>query len=562
MDNGSKYIQVIVPLKLRWNPWYTADFEVRRGMMVSVTLSGRKYFAVVINISETPPEGIRNILPARAADGLGDITENELAFWEFISTYYLCTIGEVFKYAYPSVKIRSELTVSRIRQRMEDSRDKARQAAEAKIARLKLSLKATADSLSLRHSDNVRQRLLDKKAGILSKIRAAETELAACMPRRPHPERTLSFRPETSAPETVIGPDRTAFYISGIEYALSNNSSVLVLEPEYDPVSSMELELRERFGGILLTYNPGQTQTQNRLVCSTIREEGTPHIILGTRSAVFLPFRELGLVIVNEEQDLSYKQRDRAPRFNARDAASILSTIFGAKLMMGTNAPSLETYYNCLCGKYTMRHTDVCRRSEVEIVEIPAERRKNGMSGLFSRKALKKILETEGNIVIVRGWEKEDDISQQLSSIIPGREFCIMSYSSARKSDSKSELTIVLQADFTFSRTDFRSDEKAFQVLSALKDKTRKLVIQTSNASHPVLRCIESGDWEMLYNSLLEERKEYNLPPYTRISDIITEDGTLIKRVPMERGDKSLAEKKKRLFEQYGKTFILDVDPL
>ncbi|MCQ2159154.1 MAG: hypothetical protein MJY43_04970 [Bacteroidales bacterium] len=562
MDESVRYIQVIVPVKLEWAPWYSACFDVRVGQMVSVTLIGRKYTAVVVHISESAPADIKKILPATPAEGLPLVSEKELELWKFISEYYLCTIGEVFKCAYPAMKVKSEEIAARNRERKELARSARIRKLNASISVLKSRLESNSLKLTSRHNETVTQRLKLERASILDRIRTAEKEMEELKTVAEETQNRLSFIQEPVKPEEYVGYDRIPFYISRIEEALSNGSSILILEPEFDLASSMEKKLRDRFGSILLTFNSRQTASAKRLVCSTVRDGSRPHIVLGTRNAIFLPFKELGLVIVDEEQDISYKQRDNSPRFNARDTASYLCRLFGARLVLGSCAPSLETYYNCLSGKYSMTMDPLHRETGVDLVDLPSERRKNGVKGLFSRISLKRISEADGEIIVVRGWEKEEDIASQLSSLFPGRQFRTLSFSSAKKYSGDSALTIILQADFVFSQTDFRSDEKAFQTLSVLKEKTKTLVVQTSNAMHPVFKCLEAGNWQDLYDNLLSERKEFSLPPYTRLSDVITEDGTLIRRIPMQRGDKSLIQKKKALAEQYSGSYIIDVDPL
>lgn len=562
MDESVRYIQVIVPVKLEWAPWYSACFDVRVGQMVSVTLIGRKYTAVVVHISESAPADIKKILPATPAEGLPLVSEKELELWKFISEYYLCTIGEVFKCAYPAMKVKSEEIAARNRERKELARSARIRKLNASISVLKSRLESNSLKLTSRHNETVTQRLKLVRASILDRIRTAEKEMEELKTVAEETQNRLSFIQEPAKPEEYVGYDRIPFYISRIEEALSNGSSILILEPEFDLASSMEKKLRDRFGSILLTFNSRQTASAKRLVCSTVRDGSRTHIVLGTRNAIFLPFKELGLVIVDEEQDISYKQRDNSPRFNARDTASYLCRLFGARLVLGSCAPSLETYYNCLSGKYSMTMAPLHRETGVDLVDLPSERRKNGVKGLFSRISLKRISEADGEIIVVRGWEKEEDIASQLSSLFPGRQFRTLSFSSAKKYSEDSALTIILQADFVFSQTDFRSDEKAFQTLSVLKEKTKTLVVQTSNTMHPVFKCLEAGNWQDLYDNLLSERKEFSLPPYTRLSDVITEDGTLIRRIPMQRGDKSLIQKKKALAEQYSGSYIIDVDPL
>lgn len=131
--------------------------------------------------------------------------------------------------------------------------------------------------------------------------------------------------------------------------------------------------------------------------------------MLGTRSSIFLPYHDLGLIIVDEEHDTSYKQDAPAPRYNGRDTALMLARIYGAEIILGTATPSLESLYNCRIGR--MKKVDLPERyygasdSDVEIIDTSAERRKRGMAGNFSFKLIQRIrtaLADGGQVLLLR----------------------------------------------------------------------------------------------------------------------------------------------------------------
>ena len=368
-------------------------------------------------------------------------------------------------------------------------------------------------------------------------------------------------------PLLLRGPQRLAEYFRRCEECLAAGRDVLVLEPESELGLNIEEEFARHFspsgtpaGTILRIYNASTTPAEKRRIASELRAPHEPILLIGQRSALFLPYSSLGLIIVDEEQDASYKQAEPAPRYNGRDLAAVLASISGAGLILGSSCPSLETLLNVRSGKYDLLDLPDAAPAKVEIIDINQERRKNGMVGDFSRKAIEAVRRkaSDALITIVRCFRSEEQTAEQLRGLFPERDPQILTAYAARKSPQLSDLTIVMQADALFDRNDFRADEKALQLLTMLKNRTRHLIVQTGAGSHPVFAALAGSSSE---DALLAERKQFALPPFTRIVDIHDiRTSQLIDRCILPR-DRNLASAKAELRSHHPGAWF-DVDPL
>ena len=151
----------------------------------------------------------------------------------------------------------------------------------------------------------------------------------------------------------VTGSGKTQLYIKLIEEYFNKGLQVLYLLPEIALTAQIIRRLQKNFGGNIAIYH-SKFNNQERVELWNKIRTGEVKILLGARSALFLPFKNLGLIIVDEEHDASYKQQDPAPRYNARDAAIYYASLFGAKVLLGTATPSLESYFNALQNKYSL----------------------------------------------------------------------------------------------------------------------------------------------------------------------------------------------------------------
>ncbi|MBR4845717.1 MAG: primosomal protein N', partial [Bacteroidaceae bacterium] len=186
----------------------------------------------------------------------------------------------------------------------------------------------------------------------------------------------------------VTSSGKTEIYIHLIQQALQAGKQVLYLLPEIALTTQITERLKRVFGARLGVYHSKFPDEERVEIWQKQLSDKSYDIILGVRSSVFLPFKNLGLVIVDEEHENTYKQQDPAPRYHARNAAIVLATMMGGKVLLGTATPCIESYYNALTGKYGLvslqkRHQSI-QLPEIEVVDIAELQHKRRMSGPFS----------------------------------------------------------------------------------------------------------------------------------------------------------------------------------
>jgi len=205
----------------------------------------------------------------------------------------------------------------------------------------------------------------------------------------------------------VTSSGKTEIYIHLIEEVLNQGKQVLYLLPEIALTTQVISRLLKHFGNRLYIYHSRfneqeRVEVWNKILddnLSTAKESGK--IVIGARSSIFLPFEKLGLIIVDEEHDNSFKQVDPSPRYNARDAAIVLASQQDARIVLGTATPSLESYFNALSGKYALvtldkRHADL-EMPEVFLLDIKEARKRKQVNGNFSKELIDQIKATIDN---------------------------------------------------------------------------------------------------------------------------------------------------------------------
>jgi len=356
----SCYVDVILPLPVSGIFTYRVDGEhaslVKPGMRVTVQFGRKKnYTAVIHRIHSQKPEGyeIKSILSL--LDDRPVVNEHQFRLWEWISDYYMCTLGEVYKAALP--------------------------------AGLKFVTAARKDG-----EKSVRKRILKKKTEPEGNEPAGSrrTELSPAQEKALREIRESFLKTDVVLLHGVTSSGKTEIYIRLIGEALEQCKQVLYLLPEIALTAQIMQRLQAAFGNRVAVYHSRFTDkervdTWHRLLYP--EGEGI-RVILGARSAVFLPFSEAGLIIIDEEHENTFKQFDPAPRYHARDTSIMLARFHGARVLLGTATPSLETYYNCMNGKYSMveltdRFGDV-ELPEIQVVNTRELRRKKRMHSHFS----------------------------------------------------------------------------------------------------------------------------------------------------------------------------------
>lgn len=526
------FVEVILPLKLDWAPTYKADAQVLRGQRVRVLFARKEYVGVVSRtdvLPEIDPGKILDILSVE--DRLPAISGNELELWEFMAGYYLCSIGEVYKAAYPSLKLRSEEVVVAVKEREEASRRRKLEVLQARVKRLSLRLAAKESAIAnKKEGSKGRAALEEDREKILREMDAAQKAVEAFLVQEPAedaPVTEAAPKPVPGKPVLLQGNmvSRAAEYSRLLNETLAGGGQALVLTAEKALGSTLESKLDSSIPVMLC--NSDCTAAQRRKVADTLRS-GCPAAVLGSRSCIFLPFSNLQLIIIDEEQDSSYKQTEPAPRYNGRDAALALGGIHSAQVILGSKAPSLESELNVLSGKFIRRIPgkteitpvecfDLAEELPLEIIDITAERRKNGMVGPLSRKLLAATGRIDGIAVFIRGWESADEVQAQCNGLFNEGKVLVMSLSELKRSaPSGIALLSVLQADAFLDKDDFRSDEKAVQLVAMLQNFSPRIIIQTAVA--------ERFEGRRGTAELLRERKDFNLPPYSRAIDLLFSD--------------------------------------
>lgn len=193
----------------------------------------------------------------------------------------------------------------------------------------------------------------------------------------------------------VTGSGKTEVYTHLIDHVLKTGNQVLYLVPEISLTTQLTDRLRKVFGDRLLVYHSKFSDSERVDIWKRLLESNEPMVVLGVRSSVFLPFGRLGLVIVDEEHESSYKQYDPAPRYNARDTAMVLASMHGAKVVLGSATPSIETYYKATTGKYGLvtlsERYEGAVLPEVEIIDMREQRKKKQNIGTLSSPLIKEM---------------------------------------------------------------------------------------------------------------------------------------------------------------------------
>ena len=443
-----RYISVILPLKLEWDPCYYTTENIFVGDRVTVTFSYKKYIGVVSEVDITPEIELSRIMDIESVEhNMPAILPEEITFWRQVAEYYMCSVGEVYKAAYPGMKINLEQARAEARHKVYQRRAKAVEVIEAKLEKLRQTLeeklgKGTSFKEGTKAHDTwlsgiarIKEDIIraeDARKSALATLQAAESGNMAEFLSPIEDNVTLSQAQEKAFREIldgfkvnkpvllrgVTGAGKTEIYISLAQRAIRSGKNVLYLVPEIALSRQLKERLEKHFGERLLVFHSGETAASRRNTAEIIRDlrqaQGN-YIVLCTRSGLFLPHHNLGLIVVDEEHDNSYKQDSPAPRYNGRDTALMLSKIHkGCDIILGSATPSLEEIYNTNTGRhFLVKLTEKYHGSsavQAEIIDTRAERKKKGMVGSFSRKLIDHIKDTlqKGEQVLIlrsrRAW--------------------------------------------------------------------------------------------------------------------------------------------------------------
>ena len=430
------YVDVILPLPLEGTFTYSVPepmvAQVRMGVRVLVPLGRSKtYTAMAVRLhSEKPEFETRPIIQVIDAEPV--LIEQQLRLWQWISTYYMSPIGDVFKAALPAgLKAEENYRPKTVRCVTLPANLRSEQSLHMALTILKRALKqhqTFSTYLQLSHwseidgetppahiaeiacdelqnaanaSDAVLRQLIQRNFLELYHREVGRLNTTG----EYHPERIQPLSPAQQAAEDsiqkqfneknvvllhgVTSSGKTEIYIHLIKKALDEGKQVLYLLPEIALTVQMTRRLQNVFGSRLGIYHSKYSDAERVEIWKKQLSSEPYDVILGARSAVFLPFTRLGFVIVDEEHETSFKQQDPAPRYHARSTAIMLARMYeGAKVLLGTATPSMESYHNACTGKYgyvqlTTRYKDVAM-PEIRVVDTKDLYHRKMMRGAFS----------------------------------------------------------------------------------------------------------------------------------------------------------------------------------
>lgn len=430
------YVDVILPLPLEGTFTYSVPepmvAQVRMGVRVLVPLGRSKtYTAMAVRLhSEKPEFETRPIIQVIDAEPV--LIEQQLRLWQWISTYYMSPIGDVFKAALPAgLKAEENYRPKTVRCVTLPANLRSEQSLHMALTILKRALKqhqTFSTYLQLSHwseidGDTPPAHIAEIACDELQNAANASDAVLRQLIQRNflelyhrevgrlnttgeyHPERIQPLSPAQQAAEDsiqkqfneknvillhgVTSSGKTEIYIHLIKKAIDEGKQVLYLLPEIALTVQMTRRLQNVFGSRLGIYHSKYSDAERVEIWKKQLSSEPYDVILGARSAVFLPFTRLGLVIVDEEHETSFKQQDPAPRYHARSTAIMLARMYeGAKVLLGTATPSMESYHNACMGKYgyvqlTTRYKDVAM-PEIRVVDTKDLYHRKMMRGAFS----------------------------------------------------------------------------------------------------------------------------------------------------------------------------------
>ncbi len=439
----------------------------------------------------------------------------------------------------------------------------------------------------------------------------------------------------------ITASGKTQVYMKLIEAQIQLGKQVLYLLPEIALTAQMIRRLQKSLGGHIAIYHSKFNPNERVEIWNKINS-GETKVVLGARSALFLPFNNLGLIICDEEHDASYKQQEPAPRYHSRDAAIYYASLFKAKVLLGSATPSIETYFNVQQNKYGLvelleRYGDVAMPAIelIDLKQIPAKQRSETPLSHALLNGIQETLEAKKQIILFQnrrgyapymicdtcGWiphcnhcdvtltfhkgkqklschycgttypilqtcmacgnhhfiQKNfgtEKIEELVSEAFPQAVIARMDYDSIKgKHDhdnlikifeqhridilvgtqmvvkgldfEKVSLVGIIDADGILNFTDFRVNERAYQLMEQVsgragrKDGLGKVMIQVSNLKHPVLQFVQQHNYHALYQFEMENRQQFHYPPFTRLIQVI-----------FKHKDKHVAEEAANIMQQ------------
>ncbi len=659
------FVDVILPLPLEGLFTYLVPEDMMERILPGCRLSvpfGRahSYTALAVRVHDEEPVGYKVKSVKAVLDDTPSFLEPQMRLLDWIADYYMCPKGEVLKAMLPVAlrpegddarryKPRTEVCV-KLAPGYDEERlnaifnelSRARRQYDMLLSYLELSglaenPTAEPEIVSKRallvacQSPSAFDALVSKGVFVtwehqIGRLPAFNGILHPINPLNQYQEAALSDIRATFDDNKicllhgVTSSGKTEVYIHLIKDCIDHGGQALLLLPEIALTIHIMRRLQKVFGDDMCVYHSRCSDAGRVEIWKRQLSANPFKLIVGARSAVFLPFRNLQLTIVDEEHDTSYKQTDPAPRYNARNVAMVLSSYFGAKVLLGSATPSIESYYHAQKGKYGLavighRYMDL-PLPQIEIVDVYELRRKKRMTGLFSpllESYIREALSDGNQVILFRnrrgyspslfckacGWtpkcdscdvsltwhrkphnlschycgkqynvpvvcpecggtvfgtsgygtEKvEDELNRLYPKAIVGRlDLDTVTSTSAYESilqdfhDGVTNILVgtqmvskgldfarvsvvgVLSADSMTASPDFRSAERAFQMMQQVSGRAGRhagkghVVVQTRQADSPLYSVVADGQYIQFYRNEVEERRIFSYPPFCRI---------------------------------------------
>ncbi|MBR1426602.1 MAG: primosomal protein N' [Paludibacteraceae bacterium] len=650
-------IDIILPLAIADTYTYRVPDTIpvpQTGMRVLVPLGKSKLITgIVLGAHDAPVDNrirLRDIVSV--LDEQPVVTSGQLRLWRWMADYYMCTLGEVMAAALPSGIIDDDYrarTVSYLRLAdgvdLQQALDSLRRAPRQQQTLMHYLHLARFDQTG--QAADIERRLLVEAAGNATLVRQLierrlliETEQPA--PRIPpymgtvEPAHPLTPDQQRAAEQIndawrdhrvtllhgVTSSGKTEVYIHLIQQQLQQGCSVLYLVPEIALTAQLTERLQRVFGDRLAVFHSRFSDDERVEIYRGLLDADRPRVIIGARSALFLPLHRLGLVIVDEEHETSYKQQSPAPRYHARSAAIMLAEQQDAHVLLGTATPSIESWYNATIGKYALvtMNTRYAGLSlpHIRIIDLERQYHRKEMYGHFSDPLVERIREVlaDGKQVILfqnrRGYAPRMECTQchrpplcvncdvpltqhraqgrltchycgysipapprcpqcggplrahgfgterleeEVATLFPAARVARMDLDTTRSKNAyrtlindfaqhKTDILIgtqmvtkglhfdhvslvaVLQADNLLNQPDFRSYERAFQMLEQVsgragrKGQQGEVIIQTFDPQNDIFRWLQHHDYAAMAVAQREERRLFRYPPFYRLINL------------------------------------------
>lgn len=498
------FAELLLPLAIKGTYTYRIPDDMQPllqiGCRVLVPFGRKKiYTAIVALLHDNEPKGyvVKEIISM--IDPKPILRYPQLKFWQWISDYYLCTMGEVYKAALPSgLKVESETYIS-VNPDYEESTpgeltDRMRTVLDFAAQRGRMQVNEIANLTGFKNVESIVSKLLDlgaihvservidnyraktescvrlttertddealhrifdevkrakkqealllsyldlshwlqkskpvvevtkdellKRSGVTQPVLAAArqrgifevykrevnrfadlgTELSAppeltTEQKRAYTEILQSFKDkDITLLHGVTSSGKTSIYMHLISDTLAAGKQALYLVPEIALTTQLTRRLKKVFGDKLLIYHSKFSDNERVDIWRRLLESAEPCVVIGVRSSIFLPYSNLGLIVVDEEHDTSYKQQDPAPRYNGRNTALILASMHGAKALLGSGTPAIEVYYRAMQGYYgfveLLTRYEGIQMPEVKVVDMKLARKKREAKGMFSQQLI------------------------------------------------------------------------------------------------------------------------------------------------------------------------------